>query len=417
LVTKSTKAVFLELTIGATMNKKEQMNFNLNSFLLSISNILEYQKIKLINKKPNHIKRVIFIGLHIAIKLQLKPKEISDLCSFIILSNNGLMQSSWSGDNINSKLELEISQNNIKDLSLPKDIIKFTQENYDGSGIFGVKANQIPILSQIVSFSYQIETLFSSNLCDLDNKQNIIEFVNKNKNSLFSKDISDAFLEVSSIFNFWQEILDEQEILKFIYGSIEDFTYQPTFKEVLKITSFIDKLTSKRFEHKSIYTNSFRVPCEIMSEFYGFEHKDKNIFLISSDLRNLNHLLLSCELLSKENLTKYDLELVGFSLYASHKALAQVIGFDNIAKLATVHNEKLDGSGYPNQFESSQLSLKDRLMINLNIYQNLREKQAYREEMSHEKAIVTMQTLTYNNRIDKSILKDIDINLKNVEYR
>lgn len=128
------------------MDKKKQMQFNLNNFLLSTSIALDFVSKNRYKISLGHAKRVAFIALNIGIKFDLSPEELSDLCSYSLLSSIGLNQSN------DDKTFCEISNECAKEfifLNQNKNILLYQKEKIDGSGIFGLKNEEIPLFLKL----------------------------------------------------------------------------------------------------------------------------------------------------------------------------------------------------------------------------------------------------------------------------
>jgi hypothetical protein len=68
------------------------MKFNLNQFLLALSDALDFVEINTLVATSFHSKRVAYIALRLADFYILNDKEKFDLCSFSILHDNGLSE-------------------------------------------------------------------------------------------------------------------------------------------------------------------------------------------------------------------------------------------------------------------------------------------------------------------------------------
>ena len=146
-----------------------------------------------------------------------------------------------------------------------------------------------------------------------------------------------------------------------------------------------------------------------MTDFYQFEHKDKITFLISASLLNFGKLKISSELLNKKiKLINSELEEIKYNVYYNKQALQAIYGFENISRWATIHQERLDANGYPYCLKASQLSLKDRLMACLNIYNALVSSKTYRKSYTHNEAIKIMEEMGSKKKIDLTIVNDIN---------
>ena len=333
------------------MDKKKQMNFNINNFLLATTEILDTTEIEKNGMKKNHSKRVAYVSIKIGEKLNLDPKQMFTLCAYSLFHNY-------------------ISKENCEILGI-----------YDDMGI----------LSRIVNFSHHIdETYFKTK-----------EFISIAGDNLYLKEIEDIFLEISTPQYFWLDLQNENSVVQYIYSALYDFTSQSTFEDVLEITAIFGSL------EEDIYP--FVELCHSMTIRYQFEHKDKMTFLIAASMVNFGKLSISKSLINKkEKLTKNQLETIQAYVYNNKLALSAIYGFDDITKWATRIQEKLNGSGYPYSLESKELSLKERLMQCLYIYYSLISKKSYRDRFSHTEAIEIMREMGEKEEIDNSITNDID---------
>ena len=71
--------------------------------------------------------------------------------------------------------------------------------------------------------------------------------------------------------------------------------------------------------------------------------------------------------------------------------LQRVGVFKRFARTASLHHEKLDGSGYPYGVKGDALDLPSRILVVSDIYDALPSDRPYRAGMSHEKATEIME--------------------------
>jgi HD-GYP domain-containing protein (c-di-GMP phosphodiesterase class II) len=135
------------------MDKKKEISFNLNNFLLALSLPLDYLRRNKCSNSLNYSKRVTYLALNIGKKLELTPQEMSDLCSYCLVHSIGLVNT------VNISKEYCESSNNIAKVfpfleKDKKDILKYQNEYYDGSGFYGLKADEIPLFFSDFIFLY-----------------------------------------------------------------------------------------------------------------------------------------------------------------------------------------------------------------------------------------------------------------------
>ncbi len=382
------------------MNKKTHIEFNLNNFLLAISFLFDKVENRIYQTKVNHSKRVTFLCLKIGEKFNLDFEQMSDLCSYSLLHNNGLFQA-----NQTIKHNCEISEENIKGLpflNAQKNILLYQQERYDGSGLYGLKEEEIPLFSQIIAFSSYLDRQFDLTNESRKNKDDIKMFVRANANKLFSQDMCEIFCdELCTQVAFWLDLQDKNTILQYIYQTLHDFTSVITYTELLEITKNISLITNQN--SKSL------THVERMLDFYSFEHKDKYTFLIAASLMDIGKLSIASESINKiSDLNKDEYEQVKSYPYFTQKVLSNIMGFKEISIWAGRIQETLDGKGYPDGLDASALSFKDRLLSILHIYNALRSPKVYRGKLDHFDSIVILKEMGKNGKLDRAIIEDIN---------
>ena len=384
------------------MDKKKQMQFNLNNFLLATSIALDFVSKSRYKISLGHAKRVAFISLNIGIKFDLNPEELSDLCSYSLLSSIGLNQSS------DDKDFCEISNECAKEFSFltqSENILLYQKEKIDGSGIFGLKNDEIPLFSQIIFLARTLDIMYDFGKENIKNRFDAIEFVKDKLEIYFSRQIIEKFFECVKDVSFWQDMLNEQDTMMFIYASLHDFTKALDFEDILKMTTIFHKIENPQSKLIEL--------AQIMCDFYEFEHKDKQTFLIASSLCNIGKLTLGKDLLEKvDDLDIYEIEKIRTYPYYTKKILQNIIGFTDIASWAIKVQERLDGSGYISALSAKDLNFKDRLLQTLNAYNAIREDRVYREFFNHDEAIEILKFEASENRFDITIVEDLDNILK-----
>ncbi len=356
------------------MNKKTQMQFNLNGFLLSLSTVLDIAQENRYGLSQNHSKKVAFLSLKLGEKLNLTQEEMSDLCSYALTQGLGV-----NNDNKNRE--------KFPFLDKYKNILQCQNE-------------EIPLLAQIVSFSHFLDEKFNLASRDIENREKIISFLNTKRGVLFSAKIVDIFLEISSNLDFWLDIQNENDILYYIFSTLNDYTMVLNFEDILKFTkTFLDIVDGD---------TKFLDMCEKMCDFYNFEHKEKQTFLIAASLSKIGKLAIPDEIIHKNKaLSKNEYEVIKSYPYYTKKVLNNIIGFSDITNWACRIQERLDGSGYPFKLSGKDLSLKDRLMAILSVYHALLTKKTYRDAYGKEEIFQILRKEAEQSKLDKAIVEDL----------
>lgn len=380
------------------MDKKKQIKFNMNNFLLSSSMALDFMQHHRIGTTLGHAKRVAYIALNIGIKYDLKPSDLSDLCTYALSSNLGL------NGCFDEKSFCEIANESVKKFIFQnekKDILLYQKESFDGRGVFGKKGEEIPLFSQIIYLAKILDDRFDFGIDDIQKRFLAIEFVKENINIRFSSNLVEKFFECANDITFWQDMLNENDTLLFVYNKLEDFTIAVDFEDVLNITMV--------FHYLDNFSSKFVDVCAVMTDFYEFEHKDKFTFLIAASMCNIGKLSIDRKILDKkESLSIYEIEKIKAYPYYTRKILNAIMGFNDITSWAIKIQERLDGSGYILGLEGKDLTFKDRLLACMHAYNAIRGRKEYREPFTHKDAIEILKFEASENKFDEAIIKDIE---------
>ncbi|MCF8009299.1 MAG: HD domain-containing protein, partial [Halanaerobiales bacterium] len=213
------------------------MNFNIKQFLISISFLLDFIELDILDKITNHGKRVAYIATKIGEYYNLSDKELFILMGFSILHDIGGVENKEKV----SKLELEkikdhciIGENSINKFPIfsnYKNIILYHHENYDGSGFFGKSKEEIPLFSQIISLADFFEINYKQNI----EISEIIDKVIQHKNIKFSSEIIDIIISITKQKAFWLNLQNEF-ILQAIINETPNYYQKYSYEELENLT-------------------------------------------------------------------------------------------------------------------------------------------------------------------------------------
>jgi len=338
------------------MDKMTHTKFNLNNFLMSLSSSLDNT---IQNNKFNikySSKRVAYIAVNIASKQNISPQEISDIFSYSIIYAN------------------QTAKNNL-------DTFPFNAEDLQDN----------KTINNIVKIAYEIEQSLDIQDNIIINKENII--------SLFSSSYTD---ELFNTINFWFDLTSSYQLPFFTFNHLHDFTQELEFTKLIALSHTINDIIYSYSKRE--YTIPIDSRCKKICDFYAFDSKDSARMIIASNLINLGLLHIPQHILQKnKKLTNNEMDIMKSVPYHTNSILYQVFGFDDIALLASSAYERLDGSGYPNKLKANNLSLKNRVIAVLNIYQALCEKRPYRNIINSYNIIEIINSKENEGKVDNTV--------------
>ncbi|MGM0420946.1 MAG: HD-GYP domain-containing protein [Bacillota bacterium] len=385
------------------------MKFNLNQFLISISFILDFIEIDILEDITNHGKRVGYIALKIGEKYNLTEEERFSLLAFALMHDLGGVKN----EKKVSKTELEkvkshciIGEESIQRFPFFREyenVILYHHENYDGSGFFQKSGEEIPLFSQIIAISDHFELIYESH----KKRSKLINSIQNQIGSKFSQELFDKFLDITQHESFWLNLKD-QYILKAIERESPQFSGDYSYQELHELTAIFSDIIDSKSQFTRDHSSKLSDKAGIMADYYGFNEVKRSKFMIAADLHDLGKLAVPNKILDKPGrLNKYEFRKIKAHSYYTRRALDSIDGFAEITEWAANHHEKNDGTGYPYGLTRAELDFPSQLMVALDIYQALREVRPYRDSLNHEEAVNLLADMAKADKINAEITRDI----------
>jgi len=386
------------------------MDFSLNQFLISVSFVLDFIEMDILDNVTNHGKRVGYVALKIGEELDLTKDEAFNLLAFAIMHDIGGVKNKGKA----SKSEMEkikehciIGEENIMRFPFTSEyenVILYHHENYDGSGFFNKTKDEIPLFSQIISIADSFELLYDPE----KSRKEMLTKIKEQENKMFSEKMVKNFLKITQNESFWLNLKD-QFILSAIKTESPQVSCNYSLSELHEITSLFSDIIDSKSEFTKYHSTKLSRKVEIMADYYDFGKEKSYKLLIAADLHDIGKMAISNSILDKpSSLSKKEYRTVKAHTFYTRKVLETIDGFEEITEWASNHHERNDGSGYPYGLTKKELDFPSQILAVLDVYQALRENRPYREPMTHNEAVKILKTMEDNNKLDKQIVDDID---------
>jgi len=252
------------------------MLFNLANFLRGISKALDFIEEDLFGVPTNHSKRIALIAVRLGREMGMTPEELFDLIALALLHDNGasikLLQDSRKASMLEKQNLAEgmqqhciIGERNVASfcfLTSPVNVIQYHHENHDGTGFFGKRGDEIPLMSRIIHLAdkLDLDCGIKNVADDASERGRVTAYVKRHRGSYFSPETADVFLRLAEQESFWNELTDaaiSRALLRYTpdfsmdysYGEIRDLTR--TFSKIIDAKSAFTELHSSGLAEKS----------------------------------------------------------------------------------------------------------------------------------------------------------------------
>jgi HD-GYP domain-containing protein (c-di-GMP phosphodiesterase class II) len=236
----------------------------------------------------------------------------------------------------------------------------------------------------------------------------IRKIITEETGKFYSKNAAKAMLEV----------LDQPALMSLkddVINQTASETLLPWTVDIQTETVFgLAGFVARIIDYKSVFTKKHSVQIAnkawAMGNYYRYEPEKLAELYLAASLHDLGKLAIPIEILEKPaRLSDEEFEIIKKHVSITSELLNDVNGFETICQWASNHHEKLDGSGYPGGKKDSELDFNSRLLICLDLYQAISEERPYHLQRNHMNTIQILYELVDKGKIDKDIVKDIDL--------
>lgn len=403
------------------------MRLNFTDMLYALSSALDAVEKEYQNVLDGHGKRVAWMSEKMGQAAGMNAQQLIDLTGLALLHDNAIVK--YLDSSVNSYVDkgaenekslyqktdsfrghcqtgeewVEMLPFNTK----PENIILYHHERADGHGAFGIPADQIPLMAQLIHLADSIDVTFHLDDIKAVNHEKISNYVHAEERKAFTKkavNLYDQSFSMSCIHHVEQYGVDAE-----LKADIPDNFRQFDWPEIRRITGFFAGIVDDKSSFTKSHSLGVARRAEIMARHYGWDEDKVQRYYVAGAFHDIGKLIISNDILEKPGrLTSDEFEIMQNHASQTYRILHQIHGFEDITEWASNHHEKLDGSGYPRGLSADQLSFEDRLMACIDIYQALTEERPYKKGLSHEKTMAIMYDMVSQGKIDAGITNDID---------
>lgn len=268
-----------------------------------------------------------------------------------------------------------------------------------------ISGDNIPIESQVIRIADLAEVLYDKSIPIYKQKSKIISWIENSEGKIFSRNMVDAFLHISSTDTFWLNI-ENISYIDFILDKLAPkLDISINLQQVVDIANIFSGIIDNKSKFTATHSMGISKLAYSVSKFLGYPEDKCLKMKIAGLLHDIGKLAIPSSILDKNGSLTND----EFSLIKSHayytKLILDKMGIGPISEWAGNHHEKLNGKGYPQLLSSHEISEEARIMCVCDIYQALTEDRPYRLGLTIEKAMSIMDTMACEGFICEKSLK------------
>lgn len=209
-------------------------------------------------------------------------------------------------------------------------------------------------------------------------------------------------IETDTYLNELYEILDKRELSR---------------REIIAYARMLNYAIDFRSESTVVHTITVEEISWQISKMLGLDNYKSTIIKIASMLHDIGKLSIPINILEKKGkLTQEEFEIIKCHTIVGYNILSNM-GIDDIRDIATLHHEKLNGTGYPFCLKGDNISKEARIVAVADVLSALIGKRSYKDEFSKDEVISILSNMASNYEIDKDICNLVIENYDYIEKR
>lgn len=261
-------------------------------------------------------------------------------------------------------------------------------EHWNGGGKpTGIGGEAIPVYSRIALLAQVVDVFFTA-----DSQDAALAEIQSRKGQWFEPALVDAMLRVAERQDFWSTL--RSDALEAAVLALEPSQYEVALDE-----DYLDDIASafgQVVDSKSPYTSghSARVALytDLISETLGLDAERRRWLKRGALLHDVGKLGVSNSVLDKAG----KLDAAEWAAVRQHAALTESIlsritAFQELARVAGAHHERLDGAGYPRGLLAADIALETRIITTADIFDAITAERPYRGAVPVDQTLAMMQ--------------------------
>lgn len=259
-------------------------------------------------------------------------------------------------------------------------------------------SNLIYLVDRVDALRAQMRTLGVQAIYSIE------EVIKKYTNTMFCPKLTNAFLNISPKKSFWF-YLENEALEEYLHEWIKGCSSHVfSFKEIKEIALMFGSIVDAKSKFTAEHSIGVSMLSRYLAELFDLSKENCEHVELAGLLHDLGKLRINDDILNKPMALNAD-EILSMSRHAfdSNIILRKIAGFKDIAHIASLHHEKLDGEGYPYRLGEGEIPFTARIIAIADIFQALVQDRPYRYGLSQEEACEKIENLCAKNKLDKNI--------------
>ena len=398
---------------------KDQSFTSVSALMSALANALN-----LVNPDAeHHHEQTAYLAYHIGTELGLDTNALRLLIISALLHDVGfvVVANKWTTlDDIEAhRREISVIGadllRDLKPFAPIAGIIEICQNNYVGTEeclrLRGLPQQPFLDITEAIHIADYVSTIWPGGDGILEHAESVRTTVEACRGSHFSDRAVDAFLRVAKKEYIWMDFALNPTFLKFFAGDMG----KVSLEQIIDVTRLMARLIDFRSPFTAMHSAGVAASARELAALYGMSEENCLKMEIAGNLHDIGKLRVPNEILEKPGkLTDSEYRIIKEHPYYTGLILMNLRGLEDIIAWASLHHEKMNGSGYPFHYTEDRLDIGAQIMAVADIFSAIAEDRPYRKPMAREQAMKVLWDNVERGNISGEIVALLDENYDRV---
>jgi len=287
-----------------------------------------------------------------------------------------------------------------KPFSVIARLIKFHHVPWNhGKGAYQ-NGESVPVRSHIIHLADRVAVKISPKVPVLNQVRGICQAISELKGVVFVPEHVDALLNMAKREYIWLDVISDaiEAVLK---RTVLDRTNELTIDEMVEFSKLICRLIDFKSKFTAAHSSGVAAVAIELSKLAGFSKNERKLIEIAAYLHDLGKLAIPFEILEKQDkLTDNERFIMRSHVYHTYQVLQSFEMLRVAGYWGALHQERLNGTGYPFGLKSDELPLGSRIMAVADVFTALTEDRPYRKGMDPKNAVTVLESMVETGELD-----------------
>ena len=284
-------------------------------------------------------------------------------------------------------------------------LIKFHHVPWkNGKGAFK-NGESVPDGSHLIHLADCVAATISKETPILNQVQHICQRISTQKDDIFVPEHVHALINMANREDIWLDVVSEslETVLKqTVLNEYKLFSIE----EMVDFSKLIDRLIGFKSSFTVPHSSGVAAAAVELARMSGFSKHDQRLIEIAAYLHDLGKLAIPSRILEKKDkLSDDERSIMESHVYHTYQVLEpfemlRIAGF-----WGTLHQERLNGTGYPFELTSDELPMGARIMAVADVFTALTENRPYRKGMNSDDAKAALQSMVNAGELDEHLVE------------